>query len=105
MKLHESTKIKAVKDKNNKNVPHLEITEVVLAHCDIVNNDYEGVSRVLYNFVPNKSFGKLLDISPKFFIFLKPFNSNFSYIEVSFSDQNYKSLEIQDKIIIPLVIS
>ena len=62
MKLFGSTKSKITKDKNGENVPHLEITEVVLIHCNIVNNDYQQDSRVLYTFVPNKSFGQLLDI-------------------------------------------
>ena len=70
-----------MKDENGENVPHLEITEVVLIHCNIVNTDYQQDSRVLYTFVTNKSFGQLLDISPKNFIFLKTFNSKFSYIE------------------------
>ena len=80
MKLFGSFKSKITKDKNNENVPHLEITEVVLVHWNIVNNDYQQDSRVLYTFVPNKSFGQLLDISPKNFIFLKTFDSEFSYI-------------------------
>ena len=63
--------------KNGGNVPHLEITEIVLVHCNIVNNDYQQDSRVLYTFVPNKSFDQLLDISPKFFLFLKIFDSEF----------------------------
>ena len=54
-----------------KNVPHLEITEVILVHCNMVNNDYQQDSRVLYIFVPNKPFGSLLDISPANHIFLK----------------------------------
>ena len=61
---------------------HLEITETVLLHRKIVNNDYQQDSRVLYKFVSNKSFGQLLDISPKKFTFLKTFNSTFSYINV-----------------------
>ena len=77
MKLLGSTKSKLNKDKNGKNMPHLEITEVVFAHCNIVNNDYQQLSRAL-----NKSFGQLLDISPKNFIFSKTFNSKFSCIEV-----------------------
>ena len=105
MKLLGSTKSKITKDENCKNVPHLEITEVVLIHCNIVNNDYQQDSRVLYTFVPNKSFGQLLDISPKNFIFLKTFDSEFSYIEVWFTDQNSKPLEIEDKINITLVIN
>ena len=55
-------------------MPRLEITEEVLIYCNIVNNDYQQNSRVLYTFVPNKSFGQLLDISPKNFIFSKTFN-------------------------------
>ena len=73
-------------------MPHLEITDVVLRHCNNVNNNYQQDSRVLYTFVPNKSFGQLLDISPKNFIFVKTFNSEFSYIEVLFTDQNSKPL-------------
>ena len=74
-KLPGSTKNKITKDKNNENVPHLEITEVVLVHCDIVNNDYQQDWRVLYTFVSNKPFGSLLEISPTNHIFLKTFNS------------------------------
>ena len=64
MKLLRSTENKITKDKNGKNVPHLEITEVVLAHCNIDNNDYQQDSRVLNTFVANKLFGTLLEISP-----------------------------------------
>ena len=71
MKLLGSTKNKITKDKNGENVPHLEITEVVLVHCDIVNNDYQQDSRVLYTFVRNKPFGSLLEIYPTNHIFLK----------------------------------
>ena len=104
-KLLGSTKSKINKDKNSENMPHLEIIEVILVHCNIVNNNYQQDSRVLYTFVPNKSFGQLLDISPKNFIFLKTFDSEFSYIEVWFTDQNSKPLEIEDKINITLVIN
>ena len=86
-------------------MPHLEITEVVLVHSNIVNNDYQQDSRVLYTFIPNKSFCQLLDISPRNFIFLKTFHSEFSYIEVRFTGQNSKPLEIKDKINITFVIS
>ena len=67
------TKNKITKAENGENVPHLEITEVVLVHCNIVNNDYQQHSRVLYTFVPNKSFGQFLYISPNNYIFLKTF--------------------------------
>ena len=69
MKLLRSVKNKITKDENSENVLHLEITDVVLVHCNIVNNDYQQDSRVLYTFLPNKSFDQLLDISPKSFIF------------------------------------
>ena len=85
------------------NVPHLEVTEIVLIYCNIVNNNYQQDLRVLYTFVPNKSFGQLLDISPKIFIFLKSFHSQFSYIEVWFTYQNSKLLEIEGKIKIALI--
>ena len=104
MKLLGTTKIKITKDENIANVPHLEITEVVLIHRNIFNNDYQQDSRMLYKFVPNKSFGQLLDISHKNFIFLKTFNSEFSYIDVWFTDQSSKLLEIENKINITLVI-
>ena len=91
-KLLGSTENKITKDENGENAPHLEITEVVLVHCNIVNNDYQQDLRVLYTFVPNKSFGQLLDISPKKILFLKTFDSKFSYIEVWFTDQNCKLL-------------
>ena len=77
MKLLGSTENKITKDKNGENVPHVEIIEVVLVHCNIVNNDYQQDSRVLYTLVPNKLFGSLLEISPKNHIFLKTFNSEF----------------------------
>ena len=84
---------------------HLVITKVVSVHCNIINNYYRQDSRVLYTFVPNTSFGQLLDISPKSFIFLKSFDSEFLYNEVWFIDQNSKLLEIEDKINISLVIN
>ena len=86
-------------------MPHLDINEVVLIHCNIANNDYQQNSRVLYTFNPNKSFGQLLDISPKHFIFLGTFDSEFSYIEVWFTGQNSKPLEIEGKSNITLVIN
>ena len=96
MKFFGSTKSKITKNENGENVPHLEITEVVLVHCNIVNNSYQQDSRVLYIFTPNKSLGQLLNISLKNFIFWKAFDLEFSYIEVCFTDKNSNSLEIED---------
>ena len=104
MKLLGSTENKITKDKNGENMPHLEITEVVLVHYNIVNNDYQQDSRVLYTFVPNKSFGSLLDISPANHIFLKTFNSEYDEIKSWFTDQNSQLSEIEDKINLTMVI-
>ena len=82
MKLLGSTKNKITKDKNGENVPHLEITQVVLIHSNIVNNDYQQDSKVLYTFLPNKPFGSLLEISPTNYIFLKTFNSEYDEMKV-----------------------
>ena len=66
---------------------HLEILEVILVHCNFVDNDYQQDLSVLNTFALNKSFGKLSDI---YVLFLKIFNSDFSNIDVWFTDQNYK---------------
>ena len=102
MKLLGSTKNKIAK--NGENIPHLEIAEVVLVHCNVVNNDYQQDSRVLYTFVPSKPFGSLLEISPTNHIFLKTFNSEYDEIIVWFTDQNSKALEIEDRINLTMVI-
>ena len=103
MKLLGSTETKITKDKNGKNVPHFEITEVVLVSCNIVN-DYQQDSIVVYTFDPNKPFGILLEISPKNHIFIKTFNSEFQAIEVWFTNQNSQPLEIEGIINLSLVI-
>ena len=104
MKLLGSTERKITKDKNVENVPYLEITEVVLVHCNIVNNDYQQYSRVLYTFVPNKPFGRsLLEISPRNSIFLKTFSAELQEIKTWFTDQNRKPLEVEDKINLTLI--
>ena len=71
MKLLGSTKSKITKNKNCENVPHLEVVELVLVHCNLVNNDYQQDSRILFTFVPNKSFGSLLEISPTNHVFFE----------------------------------
>ena len=85
-------------------MPHLKITEVVLFDSNIVNNDYQHGSSVLYTFVPNKLFGSLLEISPTNHMFLKTFNSEFQDIEVWFTDQNSQSLEKENRINLTLEI-
>ena len=81
MKLLERTENKITKDKHGENVPHLEITKLVLVYRNIVHNDYQQGSRVLHIFVPNKPFGNLLEIVPTNFLFLKKFNTEFQIIE------------------------
>ena len=95
VKLLGSTGNKITKDKNSENVPHLEITEVVLIHCNIVSNEYRQDSRVFYTFVQKKPFGSLLEISLTNHMFLKTFNSEF---------QMSKLLEMEDRINLTLVI-
>ena len=95
---------KITKDKNGENVPHLEVVELVLIHCNLVNNDYQQDSRILFTFVPNKSFGSLLEISPTNHVFLKTFNSEFQEVKIWFTDETSKPLELEDKINITLII-
>ena len=85
MKTLGSTESKITKDKNGENAPHLEVVELVLVHCNLVNNDYQQDSRILYTFVSNKIFGSLLDISPTNHVFLKAFNSEFQEIKIWFT--------------------
>ena len=98
MKLLESTKDIIDSDKNSENVPRLENVEVVLVHCNIVSNSYQQASRVLFTFVPNKQYGQLISISPNSLIILKTMNTEFSEIEIWFTDQNNNALEIEDNI-------
>ena len=95
---------KITKDKNGENVPRLEVVELVLIHCNLVNNDYQQDSKILYAFVPNKTFGSLLEISPTNHIFSKTFNSEFQEIKIWFTDQTSASLELEDKINVTLII-
>ena len=105
MKLLGGAKSKITKNENGENVPDFEITEVVLVICSIANNNFQQDSRVLHTFVLNKSFDQLLHISTTNIKFFKTFNSEFLYIEMWFTDQNSKPLEIEDKINITLVIN
>ena len=104
MKLLGSAENKITEHKNGENVPHLEITEVVLVHCNIGNTDYQQDSRVLYTFVPNKPFSSLLEIPPTNHIFFKTFNSEYDKIKGWFTDQNSKPLEIEDRINLTMVV-
>ena len=86
MKLLGSTKNVVDRDENSENVPKLESVEVVLVHCNLVKNDYQHASKVLFSFVPNKQFGQLLNISPHVFTMMNTVNTEFSSVEVWFTD-------------------
>ena len=104
MKFLGSSKSKITKDKNGENVLHLEVVKLVLVHCNLVNNDYQQDSRILYAVVPNKTFGSLLEISTTNHLFLETFNSEFQEIKIWFTDQTSSPLELEDKIIVTLII-
>ena len=93
------------KDKNSDTVPKLKNVEVVLVHCNLVNNSYQQHSRVLFTFVPNKQYGQLISISPHSLVFLKTMNTEFSEIEIWFTEQNNNALEIEDIVNISLIIN
>ena len=104
MKLLGSTKKVVNKDKKGENVPKRESVEVVLVHCNLVKNDYQHSSKVLFSFVPNKRFGQLINISPNTLTMMNTVNTEFSSVEVWFTNQNSKALEIEDSINLTLII-
>ena len=104
MKLLGGTESKITKYKNGENVPYLEVVELVLVHCNLVNNDYQQDSRILYTFVPSKRFGSLLEILPTNHIFLKTFNSEFQEIKIWFTGQTSKPLEVEDRINVTFIV-
>ena len=105
MKLLGSTKDIIDADKNSENVPRLDNVEVVLVHCNLVNNSYQQHSKVLFPFAPNKQYGQLISISPHSLIFLKTMNTEFSEIDIWSTDQNNNALEIEDNVNISLIIN
>ena len=104
MNLLGSTTNKITEEKKEEDVSHLEITEVVLVHWNTVYIDYQQDTKVLYTFVPNKPFDSLLETSPTSNVFLKTFNSEYNEIDVWFTDQNSKPLEIEERVNLAMVI-
>ena len=96
MKLLGSTKKDVDSDKNSENVPKIESVEVVLVHCNFVKNDSQHTSKVLFSFVPNKQFGKIINISPHSLTIVNTVKTEFSFVEVWFTDQISNALEIED---------
>ena len=91
-------------DKNSELVPKLESVELVLVHCNVVNNNYQQAPKVLYTLVPNKKYGQLITVSLETLIMLKTVNTEFSFIEIWFTDQDNRPLEIEDSVNISLII-
>ena len=104
MKLLGRTKQDVDKDKVREDVLKLETVEVVLMHCNLVNNSYQQASKVLFTFVPNEQFGQLITISPHSLTTLETTNAEFQSIQLWFTDQNNRSLEIEVRINITLII-
>ena len=104
MKLLGSTKKDVDSDKNSENIPKLESAEVVLVHCNLVKNDYQHTLKVLFSFVPNKQFGQLMNILPHSLTMMNAINTEFSFVEVWFTDQISKALEIENNVNLTLII-
>ena len=83
-----------MQDKDGKDLTKLESVEVVLVHCNLVKNDFQHTSKVLFTFVPNKPFGQLTKISPYSLVMMNTVNTKFSSVEIWFTDQASKALEI-----------
>ena len=104
MKLLGSTKKDVDSNKNGEIILKLESVEVVLVHCNLVKNDYLGSSKILFSFVSNKQPGKLINISQNALIMMKTVTTEFSYIEVCFTNQNSNALETEDNVNLTLII-
>ena len=92
------------KDKDGENVPKLESVEVVSVHCNLVKNDYQHTSKVLFTFLPNKQFGQLISISPHSLMMMNTVNTEFSSVDIWSTDQASKALEIEDNVNLTLII-
>ena len=104
MRLLGSTKKDVDADKNGEIVPKLESVDVVLVHCNLVKNDYQHASKVLFSFVPEKQFGQLINIKQNSLIMMNTINTEICHIEVWFTDQSSNALEIEDNINLTLII-
>ena len=104
MKLLGSTKKDVDQNKDGEDVPTLESVVVVSVNCNLVNNNYQQASKVLFTFVPNKQFGQLINILPHSLTILGATNTEFSFIEVWFTDHNSEPLEIEDNVNLTLII-
>ena len=104
-KIKTGYKLELLSKETMKLLARLGNVEIVLVHCNLVNNRYQQHSRVLFTFVPNKQYGQLISISPHTLFFLKTINTDFSEIDIWFTDQNNNTLEIEDNVNISSVIN
>ena len=104
MQLLVSSKKDIDKNKDREILPRLETFEVVLVYCNLVINNYQQASKLLFTFVPNKQFGQLITITPHSLTMLKTTNTEFSFIEIWFTDQNNRPFVIEDNVSITLII-
>ena len=104
MRLLGSSKKDISQDKDGEILPKLDVVNVVLMHCNLVNNTYQQASRVLFNFEPNKQFAQLITVEPQSLTMLKTTIAEFSFIEIWFTDQNNRPLELEDNVNITLLI-
>ena len=104
MKLLGNTKRDVDQDKDGEGVPKLKSVEVVLVHCNLVNNNYQQASKVLFSFVSNKQFGQLINMAPHSLTMLNTTSTEFLFIEVWFTDQNSRQLKIEDNVNMTLII-
>ena len=104
MKTLGSAKKDVDKDKDGETVPKLKSVEVVLVHCNLVKNDYQYTSKVLFSFVRNKQFGQLINTSTHSLTMINTANTEFSLVEVWFTDQASKALEIDDNVKLAIIL-
>ena len=97
MKLFSSIKKRISKTKHGENASNLEVDKVFLAQCNLVDNQYQQKSDVLYTFTPNKFYAYLLNVETSNLVFLKTFNTEFDELIITFTDQNGRLFEIDDK--------
>ena len=93
------------KTKNGEKVPSLGVVDVFSEHCNLVNNQYQQKSEILYIFTSNKSYAYFLNVEPSILVYLKTYNTEFDELIVTFTDQNGRPLEIEDKVNLTLLIN
>ena len=104
MKFYGSIKKLVEKTKNGENVASAEVVEEVLVQCNLIDNQYQQKSEVLYTFIPSKSYAYWLNVEASNLVFLKTYNTEFDEIIITFTDQNGRALELEDKVNLTLVI-